>query len=249
MDRSHESDLMKKVMILSGAGLSAESDIRTFRDHNGLWEEYDVLTVCSVQGWEADRNLVTEFYNKRRQDLKDKVPNAAHAVLARLEKEFPGQIVNLTQNVDDLLERAGCQEVIHLHGTLTDLRCEECHAVWNIGYESQYKFDTCPRCESDRIRHNVVMFGESAPNYRHIYEAMQECDLFVAIGTSGQVIDIVDIAAHFDRSLLVNPKREEHVTMFGSFDKMIDEYFSDFIQEKAGIASDAIYDYIAVFLR
>lgn len=240
---------MKNVCILSGAGLSAESGIKTFRDHDGLWENYDVMQVCSTQGWEADRNLVTEFYNHRRLDLKDKIPNAAHFALARLEQAFPGRIYNLTQNVDNLLERAGCREVIHLHGTLTDLRCEACLHVWDIGYTEQTAHDACPLCKSDRVRHNVVMFGESAPNYRYIYEALESCGLFVAIGTSGQVIDIAELAKNAPYSILVNPKREEHVTMFGSFDCTIDSYFSEFIQKGAVAAADELEAKITEFLQ
>lgn len=228
---------MSKVMILSGAGLSAESGIRTFRDHDGLWEEYEVMQVCSTQGWEADRELVTRFYNARRRDLEDKAPNAAHKAIARLQRRYPGRIWNLTQNVDDLLERAGCEEVIHLHGTLRDLRCETCGHVWDIGYTEQTDHDACPRCESDAVRHNVVMFGESAPMYQKIYEAVEECSLFVAIGTSGQVIDIVPIAREFEHSILVNPKREAYLTMYGASEQTIDTFFSDFLQMGAVDAS------------
>ncbi|MDD3598395.1 Sir2 family NAD-dependent protein deacetylase, partial [Sulfuricurvum sp.] len=155
---------MKKVLILSGAGISAESGIRTFRDADGLWEEYDVMEVCSVEGFERNPKLVSDFYDARRRDLRDKFPNAAHEMIARLKQRYPDQIEVLTQNVDDLFERAGCPDVIHLHGTLTDLRCKECGAVFEIGYESQ-EGSTCPSCESDNIRHNVVMFGEEAPMY------------------------------------------------------------------------------------
>lgn len=240
---------MSKVMIISGAGLSAESGIRTFRDADGLWEEYDVMQVCSTQGWEADRALVTAFYNARRLDLKGKLPNLAHHAFARLEHEYPGQIIHLTQNVDDLLERAGCKEVVHLHGTLRDLRCEECGHTWDIGYQAQNEYDACPRCESDRVRHNVVMFGESAPQYAKIYPSIDKSSLFIAVGTSGQVIDIVDIAGAFDHSLLINPNREEHVSMFGSFEKDIDEYFEHFIQKKASAAVDEMLSIVKAHLR
>jgi NAD-dependent deacetylase len=239
---------MKKVMILSGAGLSAESGIRTFRDHDGLWEEYDVMQVCSTEGWRADRALVTRFYNARRKDLADKAPNPAHYALANLEKKYPGRIWNLTQNVDDLLERAGCQNIIHLHGTLRDLRCEACGHVWDVGYRVQEEDETCPACGSTRVRHNVVMFGEAAPAYRFIQQAIDESDLFVAIGTSGQVIDIVSIATEFAHSILVNPKREMYVTMFGSHERYIDEYFETFIQKKAGEAADELEKMIGDFL-
>ncbi len=240
---------MKKVMILSGAGLSAESGIRTFRDHDGLWESYNVMDVCSTEGWEKDRALVAKFYNARRKDLEDKEPNRMHRAIAELQQRFPGQIWNLTQNVDDLLERAGCEEVIHLHGTLRDLRCESCGHVWDIGYTEQTEHDCCPRCESAQVRHNVVMFGEAAPMYSRIYEAVQECALFVAIGTSGQVIDIVPIAREFDRSILVNPKREEYVTVFGSFEQNIDEFFTDFLQMGAVAAAEPMSTLIREFLE
>ncbi len=229
---------MRKVMILSGAGLSAESDISTFRDSDGLWETYDVMEVCSTQGWQKNRKLVTDFYNARRMELAEKEPNAAHFALAELERKYPGRVWNLTQNVDNMMEKAGCREVIHLHGTLRDLRCESCGHVFDIGYRAQKADETCPCCGSSDVRHNVVMFGESAPEYRHIYEAVDDCDLFVAIGTSGRVIDIASLAGEFDHSILVNPKREEHITSFGSFDMMIDDYFEHFIQAKATEAVD-----------
>jgi NAD-dependent deacetylase len=232
---------MKKPMILTGAGLSAESGIRTFRDSDGLWEEYDVMQVCSTQGWQEDRELVTDFYNKRRAELESKEPNKAHYMLADLERELEGRLWNLTQNVDDLLERAGCKNVIHLHGTLRDLRCEDCYYIWDIGYRPQRDDEVCPKCGSQSIRHNVVMFGESAPAYQYIYQAVEDSDMFVAIGTSGQVIDVVPIAREFDYSIFVNPNRERHLTSFGDFEKFIDEYFTVFLQKKAGEASDELF--------
>ncbi len=239
---------MKKVLIFSGAGLSAESGIKTFRDNDGLWEEYDVMQVCSTQGWEADRELVTRFYNDRRRDLRSKEPNPAHYAIARLQRRFRGQVWNLTQNVDDLLERAGCEDVIHLHGTLRDLRCESCGHIWDIGYREQREEDSCPKCGSGSVRHNVVMFGEPAPAYRFIQRAVDDSDLFVAIGTSGQVIDIVPMATEFSRSILVNPKREMYVTAFGSHERYIDEYFETFIQKKAGEAAEEIEKMVGDFL-
>jgi len=239
---------MKKVMIISGAGLSAESGISTFRDSDGLWENYDVMEVCSTQGWRQNRQLVTDFYNARRSDLESKEPNAAHFALAELEKKYPGRVWNLTQNVDNMLEKAGCREVIHLHGTLRDLRCESCYRVFDIGYRAQREDESCVYCGSSSVRHNVVMFGESAPEYRRIYEAVDDCDLFVAIGTSGQVIDIVPLAQEFEDSILINPKREEHMTAFGSFDKKIDDYFKHFIQSTATEAVDEMMALIEHYL-
>jgi len=240
---------MKKIMIVSGAGLSAESGIKTFRDHDGLWENYDVMQVCSTQGWEDDRELVTQFYNARRHDLSDKCPNDAHTYFASLESKYPNQIIHLTQNVDNLLEKAGAKEVIHLHGTLTDLRCEECGRVFDVGYEAQNEHDACPDCDSLHVRHNVVMFGEAAPMYVKLQRAMSEADMFIAIGTSGAVIDIVSIAQNFEESILINPKQEEHVTAFGSFDVMIDSYFKHFIQEGASDSVEALDRLIKEFLN
>ena len=227
---------MHKIMIISGAGLSAESGISTFRDSDGLWENYDVMTVCSTQGWQQDRALVTNFYNARREDLEDKEPNAMHRALADLEKRYPGQIIHLTQNVDNLLEKAGCKEAIHLHGTLTDLRCDSCQQPFHVGYRAQQEDEQCPHCGGYDIRHNVVMFGESAPMYQNIYRAIDESDLFIAIGTSGQVIDIVSLVQEFNHSILINPKQERHATAFGDFEKNIDAYFEHFLQTTATAA-------------
>jgi len=239
---------MHKVMIISGAGLSAESGISTFRDSDGLWENYDVMTVCSTQGWQQDRQLVTDFYNARREDLEEKKPNAMHKALAALEQHYPGQVIHLTQNVDDLLEKAGAKEVIHLHGTLTDLRCESCHETFRVGYRAQRADEQCPHCGSYEVRHNVVMFGESAPMYRHIYSAIDASDLFIAIGTSGQVIDIVALVQEFQHSILINPKQERHVTSFGDFEKNIDDYFEHFIQAKATEAVDEMLELVEAHL-
>lgn len=228
---------MKKVFILSGAGISAESGIRTFRDANGLWEEYDVMDVCSVDGFERNPKLVGDFYDARRRDLKDKVPNAAHEMVARLKKKYPDQIRVLTQNVDDMFERAGCPDVIHLHGTLTDLRCEDCGKVFGIGYEAQ-EGSVCPACESDCIRHNVVMFGESAPMYEQLYRAVDECDMFVVIGTSGQVINVAWCAKWFDVSILNNLDP----------DSSLDSYFKTLYIEKATTAAPKIEVDIENFL-
>ncbi len=218
---------MKKVFIISGAGLSAESGLRTFRDSDGLWEEHDVMEVCSVEGWQRDRVKVSGFYNLRREQLKSAEPNEAHFALARIEKKYRGRVWNLTQNVDDLLERAGCQDVIHLHGTLRDLRCEKCKTIWDIFYGSQ-EGEICPKCRTSDVRHNVVMFGEPAPMYSYIHKALIESGLFVAIGTSGAVIDIANLADKSKKSILLNPKRESYA--WGGY---IDDYFDLFIQKNA----------------
>ena len=233
---------MKRIMILSGAGLSAESGIRTFRDHDGLWEDYDVMTVCSTQGWIKDRKLVTKFYNDRRRDLKFKEANSAHKTLAKLEQDYRGRITHLTQNIDNLMEKAGSKDIVHLHGTLTDLRCEACTKTYNVGYAPQDTDSHCPYCRNKRVRHNVVMFGESAPAYSHIQEAIRHSTLFIAIGTSGTVIDISSIAKEFKHSIIIDPQRKKTASIYDS-KSYIDEYFEHFIQKKA---SEAMSDMIEI---
>ena len=227
----------KKVYILSGAGLSAESGIKTFRESNGLWENYSIEEVCSTSGWKKNRQKVTNFYNERRADLEDKEPNYAHIRLAELKNKYSKNIVILTQNVDNMLEKAGCKEVIHLHGTLTDLRCERCKLVFSIGYKAQ-KNEICSLCKSSIIRHNVVMFGESAPAYSYLEKLYSEAEMVVVIGTSGNVIDTGYIAQLIDNSVLNNL----------DIDSIHDQYFSKKIYLPATQAIDEIYTLVEEFL-
>ena len=228
----------KKVYIVSGAGLSAESGIRTFRDTDGLWEEYSIEEVCSVGGFRRDRQKVLDFYDARRADIEQKEPNYAHKRLAELKKAYPNNIVMLTQNVDDMLERAGCEGVIHLHGTLTDLRCESCGTVFPIGYRSQ-EGAICPSCGSYDIRHNVVMFGEPAPAYAHLRELYNEADMVVVIGTSGQVIDTAYMAQLVGNAILNNLDIDEYH----------DQYFKTKLYKPATEAVDEIYALVEEFLE
>lgn len=229
---------MKKVYILSGAGLSAESGIRTFRDSDGLWEEFSIEEVCSVQGWMRNRQKVSNFYDARRADLANKEPNKAHIALAQLKNSYPENITMLTQNVDDMLERAGCKDVIHLHGTLTDLRCESCGEVFFVGYSSQ-EGKYCPVCNSDDVRHNVVMFGEAAPAYEHLRELYNYAEMVVVIGTSGQVIDTAYIAQLVENSALLNLDRDEN----------IDQYFKTCIYKNATEGIDQVVGLVEDFLN
>lgn len=174
---------MKKVVVLTGAGISAESGINTFRDTNGLWEGHDVMEVASPIGWERDRELVLDFYNKRRRQLKEVQPNAAHKALKELEEKYRVDIV--TQNVDDLHERAGSSNVIHLHGELRKARStfdENLVLDWeddiNIG-------DFCEH--NHQLRPHVVWFGEAVPMMELAMKITQEADILMIIGTSMQV--------------------------------------------------------------
>ncbi|CAA6805552.1 MAG: NAD-dependent protein deacetylase of SIR2 family [uncultured Sulfurovum sp.] len=228
----------KKIYILSGAGLSAESGIKTFRDNDGLWENYSVEEVCSVQGWQRDRQKVSDFYDARRADIEHKEPNRAHIELAKLKARHSDNIVMLTQNVDNMLEKAGCDEVIHLHGTLTDLRCESCEEVFFVGYSAQ-KGKTCPACTSDDVRHNVVMFGEAAPAYEHLRELYHHADMVIVIGTSGQVIDTAYIAQNVENSVILNLDVDEY----------IDRHFKTRIYNKATVGIDKVVDIVEEFLE
>ena len=201
------------------------------------------MKVCSTQGWIENRKYVTHFYNERRHDLEFKEPNHAHKILARLEQEYRGRVIHLTQNIDDLMEKSGAKDVIHLHGTLTDLRCEACTQTFDIGYAPQKGDESCPHCGNKRVRHNVVMFGEPAPEYSNLHEAIRHCSLFIAIGTSGAVIDIVPIAKAFKHSILIDPKRQKTTSMYDPKD-YIDEYFEHFIQKKAGDVMEDMMDVI-----
>ncbi|HEC1576580.1 TPA: NAD-dependent deacetylase [Campylobacter upsaliensis] len=192
---------MKNVMILSGAGLSAPSGLKTFRDNDGLWEEYDVMEVCSASGFRKNPQKVLDFYDLRRAQLAKVKPNRVHFTLAKLKAKFPQNVFMLTQNVDDLLERAKCEGVIHLHGFLPELRCLKCGKIFNIGYES-IQNKTCPSCQSANLRHNIVMFEEQAPEYQRLYELLEQTHLFIAIGTSGAVLPVGHYAKMCEKSIL-----------------------------------------------
>ncbi|MBB6610040.1 NAD-dependent deacylase [Pontibacter sp. Tf4] len=171
----------KKLVVLTGAGISAESGIATFRDANGLWEGYDVMEVASPQGWRKNPELVLDFYNQRRKNAADVKPNAGHTLLAELEKHFDVRII--TQNVDDLHERAGSTNVIHLHGKLFESRSTlDEKLVYPItGWELK-KGDKCER--GSQLRPNIVWFGEPVPLMEKAIEETLQADIFLVVGTS-----------------------------------------------------------------
>jgi len=199
---------MSKVVVLSGAGISAESGISTFRDSDGLWEEYSVEDICTVGCLVTNRDETIEFYDKRRTELEDKEPNHAHKVLKDLKNKYPQDIAIITQNVDNLFEKAGLahEDVIHLHGYLTEVECEDCGLVYDIGYKKLQDVDDglCPHCNSPQVRPFIVMFGEAAPMYEKLNRELQDCELIVIIGTSGNVIAVNGMANYIDKSILNN---------------------------------------------
>ncbi len=179
----------RSIVILTGAGISAESGIKTFRDADGLWENHSVETVASPEGFVADPELVHSFYNQRRKQLieGDIKPNAAHIALAELERSFAGDYLLVTQNIDNLHERAGSQEVIHMHGELLKMRCEVSGKTYPLSGDLSI-LSQCECCGlAGRLRPHVVWFGEMPLAMDRIYQSLSEAELFVAIGTSGNV--------------------------------------------------------------
>lgn len=172
---------MKRLVVLTGAGMSAESGIRTFRDAGGLWEEYDVTEVATPMAWRKNMDLVLRLYNERRKQLADSKPNAGHTGLAELEKHFKVQII--TQNVDNLHERAGSTSVLHLHGELTKARStSDPSLIYDIGYMDINPGDNCRA--GSQLRPHIVWFGETVPMMDEALRITAEADIFVVVGSS-----------------------------------------------------------------
>jgi len=220
----------KKVVFFTGAGISAESGISTFRDTGGLWEQYKIEDICTAGCLDTNRDETVEFYNKRRDDIKDKIPNKAHITISKLQKKYPNNIKIITQNVDDLFEKAGCTDILHLHGFLPQIRCQDdyCDYITNIGYESQA--DECPLC-GGYLRPNIVFFGEQAPKYQDMYEELQDVDMIIIIGTSGNVINVQYLIDGAKYSILNNLEYSSAID---------DNLFDKVIYDKATVAIDEI---------
>lgn len=186
------------IFVLTGAGISAESGLGTFRDADGIWTRYDLSEVATAEGFARDPAKVRAFYNARRANLAKAAPNAAHLALARLQSGLAargGRLFLCTQNVDDLHEQAGCAEVVHMHGELMATRCHACQAAWPD--RAPLSAETlCAACgAAGTARPHVVWFGEFPLRMDEIEEALEESDLFVAIGTSGSVYPAAGFAA------------------------------------------------------
>lgn len=204
--------MAQNIVILTGAGISAESGIDTFRDAGGLWERHRVEDVATPEGFARNPELVLGFYDMRREALRSKQPNAAHQALARLDAAWGGELLIVTQNVDDLHERAGASRVLHMHGELKSALCTSC--------EMRFPWDaplsdcpSCPVCQAQSLRPDVVWFGEMPYQMDRIYGALRDADLFVSIGTSGAVYpaagfvrDARDLGVH---TLELNLERSE----------------------------------------
>ena len=215
---------MKKLVVLTGSGISAESGLKTFRETGGLWEDYDVMQVASYDGWLRDPELILRFYNERRAQLKNAKPNAAHMGLVELEEYFDVTIV--TQNVDNLHERAGSKEVVHLHGELTKVRSTKNEMlIYDIGYKDIVLGDTCE--EGHQLRPHVVWFGEPVTAIEHAARIAANADIFVVVGTSLVVYPaagLIDYVPMETPIFLVDPN-DPGTTLYRKV---------EFIKEKAG---------------
>jgi len=214
---------MKRLVILSGAGMSAESGIRTFRDMNGLWEEYDVMEVASIGAWHKNPELLLRFYNDRRVQMMNSQPNRGHLLLAGLEKFFDLQII--TQNVDDLHERAGSSHVLHLHGELTKARSSvDPSLIYQLIDPEMRMGQLCEK--GSQLRPHIVWFGEEVPAMEEAIALTQSADIFCVIGTSLNVYPAAGLLNYAPGDIpvfLIDPNPPSHL-----------HYHVEVIAEKAG---------------
>ena len=209
------------IVILTGAGISKESGLDTFRCADGIWSRVSLEDVATPEAFVRNPEMVQAFYNDRRRPIAARTvaPNAGHEALARLEREWPGRVQVVTQNIDDLHERAGTENLIHMHGELLKARCERCEAVaaWDRDLGAD---DVCPGCvRPGGMRPHVVWFGEMPLEMERIYAALEGCGLFLSIGTSGNVYPAAGFVAHVRRftdarTLELNMEPSQGATLF-----------------------------------
>ncbi len=222
---------MKRLVVLTGAGISAESGIATFRGSGGLWEGYDVMEVATPQAWENDQKLVLRFYNMRRKDVLNASPNKAHEILVKLEDHFDVRII--TQNVDNLHERAGTKNVLHLHGELFMARStEDPELIYPMEGAELNQGDTCEL--GSQLRPHIVWFGEEVPEMIHAVEIVQKADILVIIGTSMVVYPAAGLINY------IKPKTPIYVIDPGNPD--MDTNNVTFINKKATEGSQELYN-------
>lgn len=225
---------MVDIIVMTGAGISAESGLGTFRDKGGIWSRYNLSDVASVRGFIRNPEKIHEFYNLRRSNCVQANPNEAHFALARLEQEFQTGVLIVTQNVDDLHQRAGSRNVLQMHGSLLRAKCAKCGFKWSSAFKMS-KEDFCPSCGVQACRPDVVWFGESPYHMNLIREALGTCKLFVVIGSSGSVypaagfvatarsLGVPTLSINLDNSALI--AEFDHV-MIGPATRMVPRWVS-----------------------
>ncbi len=229
---------MTNIVILTGAGISAESGLGTFRDENGLWAKHRIEDVATPEGFARDPQLVVDFYNARRAQSAEASPNAAHEALARLALEHAGSVTLVTQNVDDLHERAGSPEVIHMHGALNSALCSQCENRWPAPLV-MHVGDACPKCAAPAARPDIVWFGEIPYAMERIEDALARADVFAAVGTSGNVYPAAGFVqlAGYSGAHTVELNLDASATV------------SHFAETRFGPASQTVPDWVDTILR
>lgn len=204
----------KKIVVLSGAGMSAESGIKTFRDSDGLWEEYNIEDVCTPMAWERNPALVLDFYNKRREQLVTAQPNKGHQLLALLEEDYDVAIV--TQNVDNLHEQAGSAHVLHLHGELMKVRSTKDETLIYQLADDNWKIDLGDKCEKgSQLRPHIVFFGEAVPAIEDAIPICESADAFVVIGTSMNVYPAASLIHYINKGVPIFVVDPNEVSLHG----------------------------------
>ncbi|WP_139137693.1 Sir2 family NAD-dependent protein deacetylase, partial [Acinetobacter baumannii] len=204
---------MTKLVVFSGAGMSAESGISTFRDSNGLWENYDIQQVATPEAWERNPALVQRFYNERRKNILEAQPNEAHQYIAKLQDYYDVQVI--TQNIDDLHERAGSQNVLHLHGNIRLAKSSGPDAQYTTqfyevnGWKLDLEQDFCP--DGYPLRPHVVWFGEAVPAYEEAIRLVQSADIFIVIGSTLSVYPVAALVheiPHYTKAYYIDPQAD-----------------------------------------
>lgn len=171
----------QNILIFCGAGISAESGLTTFRDTEGLWNNFNIDEVCNIKNFSKNRSLVFQFYNNRKSEIQKALPNVAHETIANIQKKYGIENVKIfTSNIDNLLEMAGCKNVCHVHGNYNEMKCIDCTKVWSIGSEKFDILSLCPQCFSRNVKPNIIFFHENAP--KHL-------DLIKHFTSSGEIIN------------------------------------------------------------
>lgn len=233
------------LLIFTGAGLSAASGVPTFRDADGLWHKHRIEDVADYTTWKRNFELVHAFYNARRQDMQEVQPNAAHVQIAEWQRDFPGQVQVFTQNVDLLLEAAGCSAVTHVHGEIDHMQCTACGTTWKLPKLTwDPEHDRCIKCDSRKgVKPGVVFFNENAPKYKELYWAikqMHEKTWVLIVGTSGIVLDVQTLFGNHTGVKILN-----NLAYHPAID---DRMFDHVIYESAHTALPKLHDKVRTHL-